>query len=47
MDAAASAALSPESFSALALFLRADWVVKGVIHARPLGRFALVVVGDH
>jgi biopolymer transport protein TolQ len=31
MNDAASAALSPESFSALALFLRADWVVKGVM----------------
>ena len=31
MNAAASAALAPESFSALALFLRADWVVKGVV----------------
>ena len=30
MDTAASA-LSPESFSALALFVRADWVVKGVM----------------
>ncbi len=31
MNAAATAALAPESFSALALFLRADWVVKGVM----------------
>ena len=31
MNDAASAALSPESFSALALFLRADWVIKGVM----------------
>jgi biopolymer transport protein TolQ len=30
MDVAASS-LTPESFSALALFLRADWVVKGVM----------------
>lgn len=31
MNDAASAVLAPESFSALALFMRADWVIKGVM----------------